>query len=63
VHSYHYVCVVIDGQTAFWSAYFFFPREWELRWVSLCSSICSGTHFVDQAGLELRDLLASASYC
>jgi hypothetical protein len=29
--------------------------------VSLSSPGCPGTHFVDQAGLELRNLLASAS--
>jgi hypothetical protein len=29
--------------------------------VSLYSPDCSGTHFVDQAGLELRNLPASAS--
>ena len=29
--------------------------------VSLCSPGCSGTHSIDQAGLELRDLPASAS--
>jgi hypothetical protein len=29
--------------------------------VSLCSPNCPGTHFVDQAGLELRSPLASAS--
>ena len=29
--------------------------------VSLCSPDCPGTHFVDQAGLELRNLPASAS--
>ena len=29
--------------------------------VSLYSSDCPGTHFVDQAGLELRNLPASAS--
>jgi hypothetical protein len=29
--------------------------------VSLCSSGCPGTHFVDQASLELRNPLASAS--
>jgi hypothetical protein len=29
--------------------------------VSLCSSGCPRTHFVDQAGLELRNLPASAS--
>jgi hypothetical protein len=28
--------------------------------VSLCSSGCPGTHSVDQAGLELRNLPASA---
>ena len=30
------------------------------RRVSLCSPGCPGTHFVDQAGLELRNLPASA---
>jgi hypothetical protein len=29
--------------------------------VSLCSPGCPGTHTVDQAGLELRNLPASAS--
>jgi hypothetical protein len=29
--------------------------------VSLCSPGCPGTHFVDQAGLKLRNPLASAS--
>jgi hypothetical protein len=29
--------------------------------VSLCSPGCPGTHFVDQAGLELRNLPAFAS--
>ena len=29
--------------------------------ISLCSSGCPGTHSVDQAGLNLRDLPASAS--
>jgi hypothetical protein len=29
--------------------------------VSLCSPSCPGTHSVDQAGLELRNLPASAS--
>jgi hypothetical protein len=29
--------------------------------VSLCSTGCPGTHFVDQAGLELRNPPASAS--
>jgi hypothetical protein len=35
----------------------FFPQDK----VSLCSPGCPGTHFVDQAGLELRNLPASAS--
>ena len=30
--------------------------------VSLCTPGCPGTHFVDQAGLELRNLPASASW-
>jgi hypothetical protein len=32
-----------------------------LGWVSLYSPGCPGTHFVDQAGLELRNPPASAS--
>jgi hypothetical protein len=34
---------------------------WGQDRVSLCSLGCSGTHSVDQAGLELRNLPASAS--
>jgi hypothetical protein len=34
---------------------------WFRDWVSLCSPGCPGTHFVDQAGLELRNPPASAS--
>jgi hypothetical protein len=30
--------------------------------VSLCSFGCPGTHFVNQAGLELRDLPASVTW-
>jgi hypothetical protein len=37
--------------------FIFFFRER----ISLYSPGCPGTHFVDQAGLELRNLLASAS--
>jgi hypothetical protein len=37
--------------------FFFFPRDR----VSLCSPGCPGTHSVDQAGLELSNLPASAS--
>jgi hypothetical protein len=36
--------------------YFVFPDR-----VSLCSPGCPGTYFVDQAGLKLRNLPASAS--
>jgi hypothetical protein len=36
--------------------FFFFPDR-----VSLCSPGCPGTHSVDQAGLKLRNLPASAS--
>jgi hypothetical protein len=39
-----------------WEGDFFF-----LDRVSLCSPGCLGTHSVDQAGLELRNLPASAS--
>jgi hypothetical protein len=37
--------------------YFFFFRDR----ASLCSPGCPGTHFVDQAGLELRNLPASGT--
>ena len=42
---------------SFLSLSFFFFRDW----VSLYSPGCPGTHFVDQAGLELRNPPASAS--
>jgi hypothetical protein len=41
---------------SFPSLFFFFRDR-----VSLCSPGCPGTHSVDQAGLELRNPLASAS--
>jgi hypothetical protein len=40
----------------FWFWFCFFRNR-----VSLCSPGCPGTHFVDQAGLELRNPPASAS--
>jgi hypothetical protein len=40
--------------------FFFFPLVFRDR-VSLCSPGCPGTHSIDQAGLELRNLSASAS--
>jgi hypothetical protein len=40
----------------FFFLFFVFPDR-----VSLCSPGCPRTHFVDQAGLELRDPPASAS--
>jgi hypothetical protein len=44
------------------SAFFFFFSFLVFQdRVSLCSPGCPGTHFVDQAGLELRNLPASAS--
>jgi hypothetical protein len=39
--------------------FFFFFGFFETRF--LCSSGCPGAHFVDQAGLELRNPPASAS--
>jgi hypothetical protein len=42
------------------SFFFFFFLVFQDR-VSLYSPGCPGTHFVDQAGLELRDPPASAS--
>ena len=40
--------------------FYFFPRDTR-QGFSVCSPGCPGTHFVDQAGLELRNPLASAS--
>jgi hypothetical protein len=37
------------------------PAVWFQNRVSLCSPGCPRTHSVDQAGLELRNLPASAS--
>ena len=48
-----FVCLV--GWLVGWLVWFFRDR------VSLYSSGCPGTHFVDQAGLELGNLPASAS--
>jgi hypothetical protein len=43
-------------------SYFFFFFFWVFRdRVSLCSPGCPGTHFVDRAGLELKNPPASAS--
>jgi hypothetical protein len=44
----------------FFLSFFFFFLIFQNR-VSLCSPGCPGTHSVDQAGLELRNLPASAS--
>jgi hypothetical protein len=41
--------------------FFFFPFFFFWDRVSLCSPDCPGTHSVDQAGLDLRNLPASAS--
>ena len=41
-------------------SFFFFFLVFQDR-VSLCSPDCPGTHFIDQAGLELRNPPASAS--
>jgi hypothetical protein len=43
------------------SSFFFSPSHPPRDRVSLCSPGCPRTHFVDQAGLELRNLPASAS--
>jgi hypothetical protein len=50
-----YLCVVYVYSFCLFFVFVFRDR------VSLCSSGCPGTHSVDQAGLELRNLPASAS--
>jgi hypothetical protein len=47
--------------TFFFTKYFCFVLFCFLDRVSLYSPGCPGTHFVDQAGLQLRNLPASAS--
>jgi hypothetical protein len=50
--------VLAEDQCSFFGlVWFLFFRDR----VSLYSPVCPGTHFVDQAGLELRNLPASAS--
>jgi hypothetical protein len=49
-----------NGSQTLGSLFFFFFFSFRDR-VSLCSPCCLGTHSVDQAGLELRNLPASAS--
>jgi hypothetical protein len=54
----------MDGRALEMSLFFSFPFFFSLVFqgrVSLCSPGCPGTHSVDQAGLELRNLPASAS--
>jgi hypothetical protein len=46
----------------FWFFFFFFFFLVFRDRVSLCSPGCPGTHFVDQAGLKLRDPPVSASH-
>jgi hypothetical protein len=53
------LCSAMSGQLKFFFSFFFFFFR---NRVSLYSPGCSGTHFVDQAGLELRNSPASASW-
>jgi hypothetical protein len=52
--------LTVNWFLSFFSFFFFFFLVFRVR-VSLCSPDCPGTHFVDQAGLELRNPPASAS--
>jgi hypothetical protein len=58
-----YVCIVYVIVFSVWFGFLFcfvlFLSFWDR--VSLCSSGCPGTHFVDQASLELRNPPASGS--
>jgi hypothetical protein len=51
----NWVALTEYSHCIFYSDFFFQDR------VSLCSTGCSGTHSVDQAGLELRNPPTSAS--
>jgi hypothetical protein len=53
-HAFLLLLVLVFGLFCFFVVVVFLDR------VSLCSLGCPGTHFVDQAGLELRNLPASA---
>jgi hypothetical protein len=53
------ICKWENVVPSFFFFFFFFPVFRDR--VSLCSSGCPGTHFVDQTGLELRNPPASAS--
>jgi hypothetical protein len=59
-HRYIWVLGMESGPLKEQQAFFFFLFSFRDR-VSLYSPGCPGTHFVDQAGLELRNLLAPAS--
>ena len=61
------VCILAKSHRAKWSMDVFLARDnvsfflFFLDRVSLYSPSCPRTHSVDQAGLQLRNLLASAS--
>jgi hypothetical protein len=59
-----HITPVTTEDTAVWFFICFFLGGGGAVWdrVSLYSPGCPGTHFVDQAGLELRNLPASASW-
>jgi hypothetical protein len=56
-HFHSFTCKINDVLVRFLFVCLFVFRDR----VSLYSSGCPGTHFVDQAGFELRNLPASAS--
>jgi hypothetical protein len=58
------ICNIVSNQLCHHlrpKEYFFFSLLVFRDRVSLCGSVCPGTHSVDQAGLELRNSPASAS--
>jgi hypothetical protein len=59
-HTHTYIYIYIYHKHTFFFFFCFFVLSFETR-VSLCSPGCPGIHCVDQAGLELRNLPASAS--
>jgi hypothetical protein len=57
-----FTCAIrVTVVSSFFFYFYFLKKIFPRDWVSLYSPGCPGTHFVDQAGLKLRNPPASAS--